>query len=101
MKLAVRQHNAAVAILRQSRNHMGHHDHVGAVAPAFEFLVAAPLKTDVADSCHLVDQLHLELDGHRQAESEALKHAGRIFADRHVDIAANLREVLDIIKHLA
>src|SRR5207249_3868753 len=64
-----------------------------AVAKRGGAFLAKPLVADLGD---LVNQVDVELDRQAGAEGEPSPHAVRIGIDRHVEIAAELGEFLDI-----
>src|SRR5205807_5144740 len=96
LKPPIREHRAAVAILADRSAVVGYQNDVGmlhAVAKRGGAFLAKPLVADLGD---LVNQVDVELDRQAGAEGEPSPHAVRIGVDRHVEIAAELGEFLDI-----
>ena len=71
-------------------------DDVGALHPVAKRGGAFAAKPVVADLRHLIDQVHLELDRKTGAKGEPCAHPLGIGVDRHVEVAAQFGEILDI-----
>ncbi len=92
----ISEHGAAIAILPDCSAVVRYEDNVGALHPVAKGSCTFLLEPLIADLGHLVDQVGFELDGEAGAESEPRAHARGVGVDRHLEIAAQLSELLDI-----
>src|SRR6516165_8905814 len=82
-------------------NVVGHENDVGALYAFAECFRAFLTKTLVAYSCQIVDKVEIKVECEAGCKGEPGPHAGRIGIDRHVQVFAQLGELLHIVEHAA
>jgi hypothetical protein len=83
---------------------VGGEDDVGARELVDECLAALLAELRVTHGHDLVDEVHVEIEGHAQAEGEPRAHARRVRLHRQLEVVADLGElahVVDLAAHLA
>ena len=96
VKFAAVHHDGIIAMGTNKVWLVRNNDH-GAVRAFFKKLVLATLPESVIAYGHdFIDQITIKLDGHRESKGEPGAHARRIGFDRLIEIATQLRKILNI-----
>jgi len=98
-ELTAVKHEAAVTISLNRPDIMRHHDHAAAAAFFFECLSTPQAESRIADGGDFVDEVAIKIDSHGESEGETGLHAGRICADRHVEIISEFGKIFDEFNH--